>query len=82
MGKAGRDIFPRTYQIERRDFRGVEPICEADNFNVAKAAFDASLQEYTMAEIVLKNGARVIQTAKTGLYDHETRSVALLSRSE
>lgn len=77
MGERSRAIYPTTYEIkvfwpsgELRCYAGT-----ADHFNVAKAGFEASKQCYTGATIRLMNGARVVDEAKTGLYNSETKQV-------
>lgn len=73
-------IFDRNFQIVRHWRGAIEEICEMDDFTIARAAFDAAATVIPESRIVLKNGARIIETVTTGPYDHASRSVPLISR--
>lgn len=77
MGRTGR-VHDYCFQIHAITEQGdiVDTIGEMNGFSVAKAAFEASLDR-TNSFIQLREGARIVETAKTGSYDHKTKLVAL-----
>lgn len=79
MGPRSRAIHDYNYQIHIIDEAGdiLATLGEMNGFGMAKAAFEASLNEHTWSIIVLRNGGRVIETAKTGGYSAETKLVDL-----
>lgn len=78
MGPRSRTIHDKSYQITVNG----EIEIETDHFAMARAAFGAAPQCFTSATIVFKNGGRVIETVRTGFYDHETKLVEILSREK
>ncbi|MBZ9807719.1 hypothetical protein [Mesorhizobium sp. ESP-6-2] len=78
MGPRSRAIHEKSYQIL---VNGVIEL-ETDHFAMARAAFDAAPQCFTSATIVFKNGGRVIETVRTGFYDHQTKAVEILEREK
>ena len=79
MGPRSRAVHDYNYQVHVIDEAGdvIETLAELNGFGMAKAAFEASLQEKTWCIIVLRNGGRVIETAKTGGYNGATKLVDL-----
>ncbi|TPM37065.1 hypothetical protein [Mesorhizobium sp. B2-3-2] len=75
MGPRSRAVHDKSYQI----LVNGELELETDHFAMARAAFDAAPQCFTNSTLVLKNGARVMETVKTGRYDHQSRRVEILS---
>ncbi|UVK46774.1 hypothetical protein BPNPMPFG_002482 [Mesorhizobium sp. AR07] len=77
-----RKIYDYTYLIECVDGEGVsyDRIGEMNNFVVAKAAYEAALTQRTWSNVVFREGGRVIEVAKTGGYDVETKTVPVLQR--
>jgi hypothetical protein len=53
-----------SFKIVRLEAAGQEVLARAGNFLVARAAFDTSVSLWPMAEIELRQGARVIYTSK------------------
>jgi len=84
MGQRSRAIHTYSYQIHVIDDAGaiIETIGEMDIFPVAKAAFEACLGHRTYSLVQLRQGARIIETAKTGLYDSKTQTVPVLWRRD
>lgn len=83
MKTPGRTIFGRNYQIYKVGLRSgeiEEMICDVDNFNIAKAAFEAATKEYTNIAIHLRNKSRVIEVVKTGRYDSKTQTIEIVAR--
>ena len=78
-----RRVYDYSYQIECVDGEGttVERIGEMNNFAVAKAAFEAALTQRTNSNVILREGARRVEAAKTGSYDCESKTVPILARS-
>ncbi|TGT90877.1 MULTISPECIES: hypothetical protein [unclassified Mesorhizobium] len=79
-----RRVYDYSYQIECVDGEGatVERIGEMNNFAVAKAAFEAALTQRTNSNVLLREGARRVESAKTGSYDLESKTVPILARSK
>ncbi|WP_144378554.1 hypothetical protein [Mesorhizobium amorphae] len=82
MGIRTNAIHDFNYQIHMlgSDGKVFETLAMANNFNVAKAAFEASLNERSWCTIELCNGGRIIEQATTGGYDTETKTVPILNR--
>lgn len=82
MGIRTRAIHDFNYQIHVLDKRGeiFETLAMANNFDVAKAAFEASLSSRTWSTIEFRNGGRIVEQATTGGYDTETKTVPILNR--
>jgi hypothetical protein len=55
-----------SFKIVRLEQAGQEVLARARNFLVARAAFDTSVSLWPMAEIELRQGARVIYSSKQG----------------
>jgi hypothetical protein len=53
-----------TFKIVRLETGGQEVLARAGNFMVARAAFDTSISLWPVAEIELRQGARVILKSK------------------
>lgn len=62
------------------DGKVLETLAKANNFNVAKAAFEAALNERAWSTIELCNGGRILEQADTGGYDTETKTIPVLKR--
>lgn len=79
-----RKVYDYTYLIECVDGEGncVDRIGEMNNFVVAKAAFEAALTQRTNSNVLLREGARRVESAKTGSYDCESKTVPILARSK
>ncbi|MER9524035.1 hypothetical protein NKI96_10665 [Mesorhizobium sp. M0292] len=79
-----RKIYDYSYLIETLAATGetIERIGEMNNFVVAKAAFEAALTQRTWSNVVLREGGRIIETATTGGYDCESKTVPILKRSD
>lgn len=81
MGVRTHAIHEFNYQIHVIDKGEIfETLAMANNFEVAKAAFEASLQTRTWSVIEFRNGGRVVEQATTGGYDTETKIVPILNR--
>lgn len=82
MGARTRAIHDFNYQIHMLASDGsvFETVAKANNFNVAKAAFEASLNERAWSTIQFCNGGRIIEQAVTGGYDTETKTIPVLKR--
>jgi hypothetical protein len=82
MGQRSRAIHDYSYQIHVVDETDaiIETIGEVDIFSAAKAAFEACLGHKTYSLVQLRQGGRIIETAKTGLYDSKTKTVPVLWR--
>lgn len=78
-----RKVYDYTYLIETfdREGRTIERIGEMNNFVVAKAAFEAVLTQRTNSNVMLREGARIVETATTGSYDCDSKTVPVLKRS-
>ena len=79
MGPRSRAVHEYSYQIHVVDGVNdiIETIGEMDIFPVAKAAFEAALSHRTLSLVQLRQGGRIIETAKTGLYDSKTETVPI-----
>lgn len=79
MGPRSRAIHDYNYQIHIVNDAGetIETLAELNNFTMAHAAFEASLNERTWSLIQFCNGGRIIELAKTGGYHTETKLVDL-----
>jgi hypothetical protein len=53
-----------TFKVVRLDTAGQEVLARAGNFMVARAAYDTSVSLWPVAEIELRQGARVILKSK------------------
>jgi hypothetical protein len=53
-----------SFKVVRLEASSQELLARASNFQVARAAFDTSVSLWPMAEIELRQGARVIYTSK------------------
>lgn len=75
-------LFAYNYQVHCVDKAGdvIETIGEMNLFGVAKAAFEAALEARTNSTVQLRECYRVVETAMTGSYDVETKTVPVLKR--
>ncbi|MER9833400.1 hypothetical protein NKJ28_00285 [Mesorhizobium sp. M0145] len=82
IAMGSRNIYDYSYLIECVDGEGntLERVGEMNNFVVAKAAYEATLTQRTWSNVVLREGGRIVETAKTGGYDCETKTVPVLER--
>jgi hypothetical protein len=55
-----------TFKVIRLETGGQEVLARAGNLMVARAAFDTSISLWPVAEIELRQGARVILKSKEG----------------
>jgi hypothetical protein len=81
--KARIDTFAFNYQVYRLQGGEIADVLAlADHFDVAKAAYTAAKATTSNAVIQIRNGARVMRTARTGAYDTKTGQVALLEERD
>jgi hypothetical protein len=83
MGPMSRALHRYNYQIhvvtpDTHDIIKTE--AELNNWMAAYAAFNALVGERTMSTIQLREGGRIVWTARTGLYDSATGKVEELER--
>lgn len=73
-----RRIHDWNYTVYAVDEAGdiLEVMAHANNFNVAHAAFNAARYERSWSLIQLREGGRIVRTAKTGGYSTETEEIA------
>jgi hypothetical protein len=71
------------YQVHLVDANGdiLETVALTLGFATGVAAFEAAGRTYSNATIEFRQRARVLRTMRTGLYDHSTKTIAVLSFS-